>query len=228
MYLVNNTRPDIAFVVNLLARFSSDPTKRHWDGIKHRFRYLCGTIDLELFFPNDLKSQLVGYADVGYMSNPHFGQSQTGYLFKYCGTAISWKSIKQTMAATSSNHAESLTIHESSRECIWLRLIQHIQESCGLSSISDSPTILFEDNLVCIKELNEGYIKGDRTIYILPKFLYTHELQENGDIDIQQIRECDYLDDLLTQSLPTPTFEKLRNNIKMTRLKSLLQENVKL
>ncbi|XP_074337364.1 secreted RxLR effector protein 161-like [Apium graveolens] len=143
MYLANNTRPDIAFAVNLLARFSSDPTKRHWDGIKYIFRYLRGTIDLGLFFPNNSRSRLVGYADAGYMSDPHFGRSQTGYLFTYCDTAISWKSTKQTMAATSSNHAELLAIHEASRECIWLRsVIQHIRESCGLSSISDSPIFL--------------------------------------------------------------------------------------
>ncbi|XP_074347054.1 secreted RxLR effector protein 161-like [Apium graveolens] len=122
MYLANNTRPDIAFAVNLLARFSSDPTKRHWDGIKHIFRYLRGTIDLGLFFPNNSRSRLVGYADAGYMSDPHFGRSQTGYLFTYCDTSISWKSTKQTMAATSSNHAELLAIHEASRECIWLSM----------------------------------------------------------------------------------------------------------
>lgn len=29
MYLVNTTRPDITFVVNLLARYSSTPTRRH-------------------------------------------------------------------------------------------------------------------------------------------------------------------------------------------------------
>ncbi|XP_074358006.1 secreted RxLR effector protein 161-like [Apium graveolens] len=65
MYLANNTRPDIAFAVNLLARFSSDPTKRHLDEIKHIFRYLRGTIDLGLFFPNNSRSRLVGYADAG-------------------------------------------------------------------------------------------------------------------------------------------------------------------
>ncbi|XP_074351830.1 secreted RxLR effector protein 161-like [Apium graveolens] len=97
MYLANNTIPDIAFDVNFLARFSSDPTKRHWDGIKHIFRYLHGTIDTGLFFPNSSTSQLVGYADVGYMSDAHFGQSQTSYLFTYCGTVMSWKYIKQTM-----------------------------------------------------------------------------------------------------------------------------------
>ncbi|GKA32060.1 disease resistance CC-NBS-LRR class family protein [Tanacetum coccineum] len=37
MYLTNCTRPDISFAVNLLARFSSSPTKRHWNGIKHIF-----------------------------------------------------------------------------------------------------------------------------------------------------------------------------------------------
>jgi Reverse transcriptase (RNA-dependent DNA polymerase) len=29
MYLANNTRPDIAFSINVLARYSSDPTRRH-------------------------------------------------------------------------------------------------------------------------------------------------------------------------------------------------------
>ncbi|KAD2805852.1 hypothetical protein E3N88_39229 [Mikania micrantha] len=37
MYLTNCTRPDISFAVNLLARFSSTPTKRHWNGIKRIF-----------------------------------------------------------------------------------------------------------------------------------------------------------------------------------------------
>ena len=35
MYLANCTRPDIAFSINLLARYSSAPTKRHWNVIKH-------------------------------------------------------------------------------------------------------------------------------------------------------------------------------------------------
>ncbi|XP_074359870.1 secreted RxLR effector protein 161-like [Apium graveolens] len=93
-YLASNTRPDIAFAVILLARFSSDPTKRHWDGIKHIFRYLRGTIDLGLFFPNNSRSWLVGFADAGYMSDPYFGRSQIGYLFTYCDTAIFWKYTK--------------------------------------------------------------------------------------------------------------------------------------
>ena len=77
MYLGNYTRPDIAFSVNLLARYNSAPTKRHWNGIKHILRYLCGTSDMGLFYSKAMEQQLLGYADVGYLSDPHKARSQT-------------------------------------------------------------------------------------------------------------------------------------------------------
>ncbi|RVX03802.1 Copia protein [Vitis vinifera] len=222
MYLANCTRPDIAFSVNLLARYSSSPTRKHWNGIKHILRYLRGTTDMGLFYSRESKQQLLGYADAGYLSDPHKGRSQTGYVFNYNGTAISWRSVKQTMVATSSNHSEILAIHEASRECIWLRsMIQHIRESCGLSSIKGDPTTLFEDNAACIAQITGGYIKGDRTKHISPKFFYTHELQKSGEIDVQQIRSSDNLADLFTKSLPTSTFKKLIHRIGMRQLKDI-------
>ncbi|XP_074352262.1 secreted RxLR effector protein 161-like [Apium graveolens] len=104
MYLANNTRPDIAFAT--------------LDRIKHIFRYLRGTTDFGLFFPKNSTSQLIGYVDAGYLSDPHFDKSQTGYVFTYCGAAISWKSTKQTTVATSTNHSELIAIHEANREYI--------------------------------------------------------------------------------------------------------------
>ena len=50
MYLAQCTRPDIAFSMNLLARYSFAPTKRHWIGIKHILRYLCGATNLGIFY----------------------------------------------------------------------------------------------------------------------------------------------------------------------------------
>ena len=175
MYLANYTQPDIAFAVNLLARYSSAPTRRHWNGIKHILRYLRGTTDLGLLYSNGSKPQLVGYADAGYLSNPHKDRSQIGYLFTNGNTAISWRSVKRTISATSSNHAEIIAIHEASRVCVWLRsVIQHIRENCGLSSIIKSPTILYEDNAACITQIRGGYIKGYRNKHIAPRFfLYT-------------------------------------------------------
>ena len=153
MYLTSHTRLDIAFAVNLLARYSSAPTRRHWNGVKHIFRYLQGTTNMRLFYSKESKSDLIGYVDAGFLSDPHNGRSQTRYLFTYGGTTISWRSVKQTLTATSSNHAEILAIHEASRECVWLRsVIMYIQQ-IGLLSEKLLPTTLFEDNAACIVQL---------------------------------------------------------------------------
>ena len=133
MYLANCTRPEIAFSVNLLARYSSAPTLRHWNGVKHLLRYLRGTSDMGLFYSKVPKPELLGYTDAGYLSDPHKAQSQSGYVFTCGNTVISWRSVRQTMVATSSNHSELLALHEASRECMWLRsMIQHIRDSSGL------------------------------------------------------------------------------------------------
>ncbi|KAL0286048.1 UNVERIFIED_CONTAM: Retrovirus-related Pol polyprotein from transposon TNT 1-94 [Sesamum angustifolium] len=116
MYLAN-TRPDIVFLVNLLARFSSTPTKRHWNGVKNILRYLRGTSYMRLYFErheNAKATNLVGYSDAGFLSDPRKAISQSGYVFMYGETAISWRSTKQTLVAISSNHAELIALYEAS------------------------------------------------------------------------------------------------------------------
>ena len=90
IYLANCTRPDIAFAVNLLARYSAAPTRRHWVGVKTILRYLQGTQDLGLWYSRKGVPSMVGYVDAGYMSDPHNARSQTGFVFLCGGTAISW------------------------------------------------------------------------------------------------------------------------------------------
>ena len=80
---------------------------------------------------------------------------------------------------------------------------------------------MYEDNAACIAQLKRGYIKGDRTKHISPKFFFMHDLQQNGEIEVQQIRSSDNLADLFTKALPTSTFEKLRYKIGMRRLRDI-------
>ena len=94
MYLTNCIKPDITFSVNLLARYNSASTKRHWNEIKHILWYLHGTSDMGLYYSKESKSQLIGYADVGCLSDPYKARSQTGYVFTYGATTISWRSVK--------------------------------------------------------------------------------------------------------------------------------------
>ena len=82
--------------------------------------------------------------------------------------------------------------------------------------------MIYEDNVACIAQLRGGYIKGDRTKHISPKFFYTHELQQNKKIDIKQICSTENLADMFTKALPTSTFEKIVYGIAMRRFNKLL------
>ncbi|PRQ51837.1 putative RNA-directed DNA polymerase [Rosa chinensis] len=164
----------------------------------------------------------MGFADAGYLSDPHKGRSQTGYVFTMGSTAISWRSTKQTLVATSSNHAEIIALHEAVRECVWLRsVIRHIQGSCGLKSTTDEPTCIYEDNAACIEQMKLGFIKGDNTKHISPKFFYNQQQQSLLKIEVNQIRSEDNVADLFTKSLPKSTFEKHVKSIGLRKLSEL-------
>ena len=87
MYLTNNVRPNIVFSVNLLTRYGTSPTKRHWNGMKNILRYLRGTIDMRLFDLNKPNFNLVGFTYSGCLCDPHKDRSQTDYLF-ICGETV--------------------------------------------------------------------------------------------------------------------------------------------
>ena len=80
--------PDIAFAVNLVAMCSASPSRRRCNGIRHIFRYIQGSQDLDLLYTRNQDMTLVGYSNADYMSDPHNARSQTGYVFLCGGIAI--------------------------------------------------------------------------------------------------------------------------------------------
>ncbi|KAM2344545.1 hypothetical protein ACFXTH_008535 [Malus domestica] len=187
LYLAQCTKPDISFVINLLARYNNVPTSTHWNGVKDIFCYLKGTTNLGLFYTRQssrvvapigswIDSYFVGYTDAKYLSDPHRARSQTSYVFTVGNTTISWRSTKQTLVVTSLNHAEILALHKASHKCFWLRAVmEHIRSTSGLTSVVDLSTMIFKDNAACIEQLKKGYIKGDNTKHIATKFFYSHQ-----------------------------------------------------
>ena len=84
------------------------------------------------------------------------------------------------------------------------------------------PTVLYEENAACVTQMSNGYVKGNLTKHIVPKFFYPHELQKNSVIIVEKVCSSDNLNDLFTRSLPTSTFEKYVHGIGMRRFGRLL------
>ena len=63
MYLCASSRPDVAYAVDNLARFNSNPQKEHWTPLKRVIRYLKGTINHEILYKQNGPDKCVGYSD---------------------------------------------------------------------------------------------------------------------------------------------------------------------
>ena len=62
MFLMNYTRPDIAYVVSRLSRYTHSPSSEHWSALHHLLRYLRGTMNWCLHF-NKFSIVLEGFCD---------------------------------------------------------------------------------------------------------------------------------------------------------------------
>lgn len=62
MYLMSCTRPDIAYSISMLSRFTSNPGEDHWKAIIRVLRYLRGTRDFGLHY-GIYPAVIEGYTD---------------------------------------------------------------------------------------------------------------------------------------------------------------------
>ena len=124
MYLAVSTRPDIAFAVNNLARFNSNPQKEHWTALKRVLRYLKGTLNHGILYKQDGLDKCVGYSDADWVGDISDRKSTSGYIFMLSGGAISWSSRKQKCVALSMAEAEYVALSSTVQVCIWLRQLE--------------------------------------------------------------------------------------------------------
>ena len=106
MYAQVCTRPDIAFAIGILGRYQSNPGLDHWRVAKKVMRYLQGTKYYKLMYWRTSNLKVVSYSNSDFAGCVDSRKSTSGYIFILAGGAISWRSVKQTLTATSTMEAE--------------------------------------------------------------------------------------------------------------------------
>ncbi|CAI7894002.1 unnamed protein product, partial [Closterium sp. NIES-54] len=83
MYLMTCTRPDLAYPLNLLARYVAPGRHRkvHWDAAKRVLHYLCSTSGMGLVFGGRGLVILTGHADASWVDDSAMQRSSQGYTF---------------------------------------------------------------------------------------------------------------------------------------------------
>jgi len=203
MYAQVCTRPDIAFAVNALGRYLSDPGLDHWKAVKKVFRYLQGTKDHMLTFKKSDQLQVIGYSDSDFAGCPDDRKSTSGFIFMMAGGAISWKSVKQTLTATSTMEAEYVACYEATCQAVWLKnLISGFQI---VESIS-RPLVIYCDNTVVV-HLSQNNRSSTRSKHFDIKFLFVREKVLDYQTRIEHTATENMLADPLTKGLSVGVFQ---------------------
>ena len=196
MYLMIGTRPDIAYAVGKLAQFCDRPLIEHWVGVKRVLRYIRGTSDFGIKFVSNNDTNPTGYCDSDWAGCTKSRKSTEGYIFLLAGGAVSWRSKKQSVIATSTCEAEYIAAFAGTKEAIWLSRL--ISEMLGSTNIS--PITLYIDNQGCIKSA-QGTDINQRNKHIDIRFHFVREAVTQKLVHIQYIANRKQLADHLTKPL---------------------------
>nr|GFB60484.1 zinc finger, CCHC-type [Tanacetum cinerariifolium]GFB60499.1 zinc finger, CCHC-type [Tanacetum cinerariifolium] len=115
MYAMTSTRPDIAYAVGRLSRFTSNSSSQHWKAITRIFKYLRGTRDYGLSYVG-YPSVLEGYSDASWINHVEDSSFTSGWVFLLGGGAISWASKKQTCITGSTMKSEFVALADAGKE----------------------------------------------------------------------------------------------------------------
>ena len=143
IYAMKQTRLDICYPLGILAKHMSNPGPAHIKALHQLLRYLKGTQDHGLTYVGQRKLEVKGYCDASYNSCSMSAKSVTGWVTTVGGTALSWKSQKQTTVAQSTAEAEYIAACSVSKECCYLKsILQELEFPLTITVHCDSTSAL--------------------------------------------------------------------------------------
>lgn len=181
MYAQVSTRPDIAFIVNALGRYHTNPGRSHWVTAKKVMRYLKKTRDYMLVYRRVDHLEVIGYTDSDFAGCPDDSRSTSGFIFMLAWGAISWKSVKQTLTTSSTMQAEFVACYGAATQTIWLK--NFISGLKIVDFISRPLKIYCDNKAAVIYSKKNKYSSASKHIEI--KILAVRDMANGEDIAIE-------------------------------------------
>ncbi|XP_024178244.1 uncharacterized mitochondrial protein AtMg00810-like [Rosa chinensis] len=190
------TRPDIAFVVNMVSQFMSQPRVPHLIAAKRILRYVKGTLGHGLLFTSQRQPvTLSAYSDADWAGCPTTRRSTSSYRVFLGSNLISWCSKKQPTVARSSAESEYRSLAHACADTMWLGYLLY-----ELGANIQFPVLLHCDNL-STTYMASNPIFHARTKHIELDYHYVREKVAVGSHRVCFIPSVDQPADLLTKPL---------------------------
>ncbi|RVW74433.1 Retrovirus-related Pol polyprotein from transposon TNT 1-94 [Vitis vinifera] len=196
MYITNCTRPDIAYSINRLARYTNNLAKEHWFAFVRVLRYFKHTIKYGLHYIR-YPSVIEGFSDANWISDSLESKSTSEYIFNLGGAAISWKSSKQTCIARSTMESEFIALDNAGEEAEWLR---NFLEDIPIWLKPVTPICIHCDSQKALARAKNAVYNG-KSRHIRRRHNTIKQLLSNGVITTDFVKLKDNIADPLTKGL---------------------------
>ncbi|KAL0463092.1 UNVERIFIED_CONTAM: Retrovirus-related Pol polyprotein from transposon TNT 1-94 [Sesamum latifolium] len=195
-YVVQCTRPDVAYALSVTSRYQACAGEAHWSAVKSILKYLKRTKDMFLIYGGG-ELILEGYSDANFQSDDDDAKSQSGFVFMLNGGVVAWKSSKQDTTADSTTEAEYIAASEAAKEAVWMK--NYIQELGVVPSIAE-PVVIFCDNNGAIAQAKESR-SHHRSKHILRRYHLLREMVSRGDCRMDRVSSAENTADPLTKPM---------------------------
>lgn len=120
---LTHTKLDIVFIVNMLSRFTANPTKIQFWAAKQVLRYLARTKAFCIQYSNRLELKLEGFADSDWCEDVQDRKSTSGFVFNLGSGTLCWSSKKQAIVALSTIENEYGALCATCCPGVWMKKI---------------------------------------------------------------------------------------------------------
>ncbi|GJU27639.1 ribonuclease H-like domain-containing protein [Tanacetum coccineum] len=207
MYLTSS-RPDIVQAVCYCARYQARPTKKHLKEVKRIFRYLRGTINMELWYPKGSGFDLTAFSDADNAGCVDTRKSTSGGIQFLGDKLVSWMSKKQDYTTMSSAEAKYVALSASCTQVMWMRT--QLQDY----GFNYNKIPLYCDSQSAIA-ISCNPVQHSCTKHIHTRYHFIKEQVENGIIELYFVRTEYQLADMFTKALSEDRFQYLVRRIGM-------------
>ena len=201
-YLACTSRPDIAYAVNQLARFSNAPTVAHWGAAIYCLRYLLATADHGIRL-GGVRMPVEAYVDSSHGTGTPDGRPVRGHVLLVHGGPVSWASRTQRVTSTSSTEAEYRAMSECAKEALWLGQI------LTAFAVPHRPFLIKGDNKGAIHAVSNHTVT-QHTKHIELHVQFMRERVETGELQFRHVRGKLNPADVLTKALGRVKLQQYR------------------
>ena len=236
LYAALNTRPDILWITNKLAKSSSNPGLKDFEALLHVFGYLRCFPDYGLKFYSRIEdspvydicnrnkieiSDIIGFSDSSWQDCPDSGRSTCGYKVFVQGGLVDAQSTMPIPVALSSAEAEYMGACNLGTMVCHLRELKYEFENLGSPNYkldgmtSSSPSILLIDNQATVR-MSKNYKITSKNRHVGRRWHFVRRGVKDKLFNLKWIPGCDQLADDCTKIQPA---SKAKQHFERTLIK---------